>query len=142
MDGLTFCQSVFASVFAVQPFEPKLRFSQTILNSAPRCRALNHASPLHHGYKLIQIRWRRSRQSACQLIGIYLPRVLKQYVHNNKAIHTTSVHMTQRVWTCTFLQRPAIVKQRFHKRYRHPDLDSKLTTSRFKQARINYLIFT
>lgn len=38
-----------------------------------------------------------------------------------------------RVWEGTFLARPAIVKQRFSKKYRHPQLDAKLTVSRLKQ---------
>lgn len=39
----------------------------------------------------------------------------------------------QRVWETTFCGRPCIVKQRFRKRYRHPQLDAKLTSSRLKQ---------
>ncbi|KAL4445801.1 hypothetical protein ABPG77_009000 [Micractinium sp. CCAP 211/92] len=38
-----------------------------------------------------------------------------------------------RVWEGRFLGRPAIVKQRFNKKYRHPQLDAKLTVSRLKQ---------
>ncbi|PRW58873.1 EKC KEOPS complex subunit bud32-like isoform X1 [Chlorella sorokiniana] len=37
-----------------------------------------------------------------------------------------------RVWEGTFLSRPAIIKQRFSKKYRHPQLDGKLTASRLK----------
>jgi len=33
-----------------------------------------------------------------------------------------------------FLGRPAIIKQRFSKKYRHATLDSKLTQLRFKQV--------
>lgn len=40
----------------------------------------------------------------------------------------------QRVWEGRFLGRPTIVKQRFSKKYRHPQLDVKLTVSRLKQA--------
>lgn len=36
----------------------------------------------------------------------------------------------QRVFRCTFLSRPAIVKERFKKLYRHPVLDEKLTKER------------
>ncbi|KAL4425794.1 hypothetical protein ABPG75_009810 [Micractinium tetrahymenae] len=38
-----------------------------------------------------------------------------------------------RVWEGQFLGRAAIVKQRFSKKYRHPQLDAKLTVSRLKQ---------
>lgn len=38
-----------------------------------------------------------------------------------------------RVWECNFLGRPAVVKQRFCKKYRHPELDAKLTPARLKQ---------
>lgn len=37
-----------------------------------------------------------------------------------------------KVWTTQFLQRPAIIKQRFKKRYRHPTLDAALTSQRLK----------
>eukprot|EP00884_Botryococcus_braunii_P013574 jgi/Botrbrau1/22217/Bobra.168_1s0048.1 len=37
-----------------------------------------------------------------------------------------------RVFEGTFLGRPTILKQRFNKKYRHPYLDAKLTTSRLK----------
>ncbi|PSC76037.1 TP53-regulating kinase isoform B [Micractinium conductrix] len=37
-----------------------------------------------------------------------------------------------RVWEGSFLGRSAIVKQRFSKKYRHPQLDAKLTVSRLK----------
>ena len=37
-----------------------------------------------------------------------------------------------RVWACDFLQRKAIVKQRFNKKYRHPTLDETLTAQRLK----------
>jgi len=39
----------------------------------------------------------------------------------------------QRVYEGLFLGRPAIIKQRFSKKYRHATLDSKLTQLRFKQ---------
>lgn len=38
----------------------------------------------------------------------------------------------QRVWEGPFLGHPTIVKQRFSKKYRHPQLDAKLTVSRLK----------
>lgn len=41
----------------------------------------------------------------------------------------------QRVWEGTFLSRPAIIKQRFSKKYRHPQLDVKLTAARLKSVR-------
>lgn len=37
-----------------------------------------------------------------------------------------------RLYTGTFLGQPAIVKERFSKTYRHPELDSMLTRERFK----------
>lgn len=37
-----------------------------------------------------------------------------------------------RLYTTTFLGRPVMVKQRFSKKYRHPDLDVKLTNDRHK----------
>lgn len=37
-----------------------------------------------------------------------------------------------RVWKCQFLQRPAIIKQRFSKSYRHPSLDETITSQRLK----------
>lgn len=43
--------------------------------------------------------------------------------------------LAQRVWEGTFLGRPAIVKQRFSKKYRHPALDAKLTVARLKMVR-------
>lgn len=39
----------------------------------------------------------------------------------------------QRVWEGSFLGRPAIVKQRFKKGYRHPILDTRLTAQRLRQ---------
>lgn len=42
--------------------------------------------------------------------------------------------LPQRVWEAEFLGRPAIVKQRFSKQYRHPALDAKLTMARLKQV--------
>lgn len=41
--------------------------------------------------------------------------------------------MMQRVWEGKFLGRDVIVKERFHKLYRHPTLDSKLTAQRLRQ---------
>lgn len=41
----------------------------------------------------------------------------------------------QRVYDGQFLGKPAIIKQRFSKKYRHSSLDIKLTQLRFKQAR-------
>lgn len=38
-----------------------------------------------------------------------------------------------RVYRCGFLGRPTIVKERFHKRYRHPALDDKLSRRRTLQ---------
>jgi hypothetical protein len=40
----------------------------------------------------------------------------------------------QRIFESQLGGRPAIVKQRFSKKYRHPTLDSKLTTARLKQV--------
>ncbi len=41
----------------------------------------------------------------------------------------------QRVWEGVFLGRPAVIKQRFSKKYRHPTLDAKLTVQRLKGVR-------
>ncbi|CAK0780705.1 hypothetical protein CVIRNUC_005146 [Coccomyxa viridis] len=38
-----------------------------------------------------------------------------------------------RVWEGTYLDVPAVIKQRFSKKYRHASLDTKLTQSRLKQ---------
>lgn len=38
-----------------------------------------------------------------------------------------------RLYRCHFLGRPTIVKERFHKRYRHPALDNKLSHRRTLQ---------
>lgn len=38
-----------------------------------------------------------------------------------------------RLYRCHFLGRPTIVKERFHKRYRHPALDDKLSHRRTLQ---------
>ena len=38
------------------------------------------------------------------------------------------------MWAGTFLGRPAVVKQRFSKKYRNPVLDFRLNTSRMKQV--------
>jgi len=40
----------------------------------------------------------------------------------------------QRIWEGVYLGRPAILKQRFSKRYRHPALDTRLTQSRLRQV--------
>lgn len=40
----------------------------------------------------------------------------------------------QRLWEAQLAGRPAIVKQRFSKQYRHPTLDRKLTAARLKQV--------
>ena len=45
-----------------------------------------------------------------------------------------SLHMPQRVWEGTYLDVPAVIKQRFSKKYRHASLDTKLTQSRLKQV--------
>jgi TP53 regulating kinase and related kinases len=37
-----------------------------------------------------------------------------------------------KVWAAKFLQRDAIIKQRFSKKYRHPTLDAALTMQRLK----------
>jgi hypothetical protein len=37
-----------------------------------------------------------------------------------------------KVWSTTFLGRKTIIKQRFHKTYRHPTLDALLTKQRLK----------
>ena len=45
----------------------------------------------------------------------------------------TPTNQTQRVWsTESFLGRPAIMKQRFCKKYRHPTLDARLTRERVR----------
>ena len=44
------------------------------------------------------------------------------------------VPSAQKVWAGTFLDRPAVVKQRFSKKYRTPALDFRLNTSRLKQV--------
>jgi hypothetical protein len=41
----------------------------------------------------------------------------------------------QRVFRINFLQRPAVAKQRFAKRYRHPELDARLTKTRLQGVR-------
>jgi TP53 regulating kinase-like protein len=41
--------------------------------------------------------------------------------------------LLQRVWEGKFLGRDVIVKERFNKLYRHPTLDSKLTSQRLRQ---------
>ena len=41
----------------------------------------------------------------------------------------------QRVFRLTFLQRAAVAKQRFAKRYRHPELDARLTKTRLAGVR-------
>ncbi|CAM9694504.1 unnamed protein product, partial [Choristocarpus tenellus] len=40
-----------------------------------------------------------------------------------------------RVYATSFCGRPAVIKERFPKSYRHPLLDEKLTTRRTLQAR-------
>lgn len=45
-----------------------------------------------------------------------------------------TLHAVQRVYDGIFLDKPAIIKQRFSKKYRHPVLDAKLTQLRFKQV--------
>ena len=47
-------------------------------------------------------------------------------------------HRLQRVFDGSFLGRPAIIKQRFSKKYRHAALDSKLTQLGFKQVLTNH----
>ena len=42
--------------------------------------------------------------------------------------------MPQRVWEGTYLDVPAVIKQRFSKKYRHASLDTKLTQFRLKQV--------
>lgn len=37
-----------------------------------------------------------------------------------------------RLFHCTYLGRPAVVKDRFEKKYRHPQLDAQLTKERLK----------
>jgi TP53 regulating kinase-like protein len=37
-----------------------------------------------------------------------------------------------RVYTCTFLGRPCVMKERFQKQYRHPQIDRELTRERMK----------
>lgn len=52
----------------------------------------------------------------------------------NTHVHDIGVCTVQRIWQGVYLGRPAIVKQRFNKKYRHAILDRKLTLSRLKQA--------
>ena len=52
-------------------------------------------------------------------------------VSQNKT-HRLLTKPKQRVYETTFCQRPAILKQRFSKRYRHAALDAKLTASRLR----------
>jgi len=42
----------------------------------------------------------------------------------------------QRVFRLTFLQHDCVAKQRFAKRYRHPDLDARLTKARLQGVRL------
>ena len=49
--------------------------------------------------------------------------------------HAPRTFNLQRVFRVTFLSRPAVAKQRFSKRYRHPDLDVQLTKSRLQGVR-------
>ena len=37
-----------------------------------------------------------------------------------------------KIYVCTFLGKPTIIKERFKKTYRHPSLDSSLTVQRTK----------
>ena len=53
------------------------------------------------------------------------------------ALHAAS--LAQRVFEIQFLSKPAILKQRFRKKYRHPTLDAKLTKSRL--AGVRQLLF-
>ena len=48
---------------------------------------------------------------------------------------TLSTILSQRIYEASFLQRPAIVKERFKKEYRHPSLDEKLTKDRLSLVR-------
>ena len=51
---------------------------------------------------------------------------------NHILFYCSFIHL-QRIWQGTFLGRDIILKERFHKRYRHPTLDSKLTSQRLRQ---------
>lgn len=65
--------------------------------------------------------------------GISSTPVLAQQISQRRPLSCFYVP-PQRVWEGCFLERSAIVKQRFNKKYRHPLLDAKLTVSRLKQA--------
>lgn len=43
--------------------------------------------------------------------------------------------ISQRVFTMQYLGQPTIVKERFSKKYRHPDLDAKITKERLAWVR-------
>lgn len=43
----------------------------------------------------------------------------------------------QRVFEATFLNRPAIIKERFSKKYRHPTLDTKISTKRTNMVSVS-----
>ena len=45
-----------------------------------------------------------------------------------------NLHLPQRVWEGTYLDVPAVIKQRFSKKYRHASLDTKITQLRLKQV--------
>ncbi|KAK9840951.1 hypothetical protein WJX81_002223 [Elliptochloris bilobata] len=51
-------------------------------------------------------------------------------LHNCKLIQQGA---EARVWEGVYLGKPAVLKQRFSKRYRHPSLDARLTQTRLKQ---------
>jgi len=44
------------------------------------------------------------------------------------------IHRFKRIYQTTYFGQPCLVKERFSKRYRHPDLDAKLTSHRVLQV--------
>lgn len=66
------------------------------------------------------------------LLGVIMTELISQAIE----MHPTPTLIKQgaeaKIYACTFLGKPTIIKERFKKSYRHPSLDSSLTVQRTK----------
>lgn len=66
------------------------------------------------------------------LLGVTMTELISQAIE----MHPTPTLLKQgaeaKIYVCTFLGKPTIIKERFKKSYRHPSLDSSLTVQRSK----------
>jgi TP53 regulating kinase and related kinases len=56
----------------------------------------------------------------------------EQFLYTRDDDHPFFQGAEARLYDCTFLKRPSILKERFSKKYRHKELDEKLSKERIR----------